>query len=70
MRGTQISTPRCSPAATLLARPPDPELIARADGLAVRKDDLQQLLAVDLAACLIRQLSDDLFRLHVNHLAG
>src|SRR5262245_5981107 len=55
---------------SLVACPTEPELIARADRLPVRKDNLQQLLAVNMAAGLVRQSSDDLFRLHVNHLDG
>src|SRR5215813_10823823 len=54
----------------LFACSPKPELITGADRLAVRKDDLQQLLAVNLAAGFVRQRGDDFFRLDINHLAG
>ena len=57
------------PAGTLPLRP-TPNWSPVAHRHAVDEDDLDHLLAVDLAALLVRQRGDDLLRLRVDHLAG
>src|SRR5262249_49638505 len=50
--------------------PAEAELVAGAGRHALLKDDLDHLLAVDLAALLVFQRGEDLFRLGVDDLAG
>src|SRR5206468_3039966 len=49
--------------------PPHPELVSGADGEAGREVDLQELLALDLAAFLVPQMGDDPPSPGVDHLA-
>src|SRR5437764_9536209 len=44
-------------------------LISRTNGLLVVEDDLDHLLAMNLAACFILQCCDDLFRARIDDLA-
>src|SRR5262249_50402002 len=67
-----MATPSVCEGLPLLPRlgPAQAELVAGADDRVALEDDLDHLLAVDLAALLVLQGDKDLLRLRIDHLAG